>query len=162
MYEIYSINAREFLSLSKQFVSEELAQNAFSYINTNLDEFEKFAFESNSQDRYKHVVAYALNADEKIIGFRYYFFKPDSAFCHLFATFVDVEFRQKGIASNLILQSFNDARDSGCTEFEIRLTRPNIEKDGLFELYKNYASNNEKECKFTIYYWTQVERYGYA
>jgi GNAT superfamily N-acetyltransferase len=80
----------------------------------------------------------------------------------LFATFVDANYRRKGIGARLIEEAFAVAASHGCSEFEIRLTQPSPEKDALFEWYRRYAKANSHRFKFIIYYWTQMERYGYA
>lgn len=152
----------EFLALIDNAASEELSVKAESYVQTNIFEFGSFQASLGKIDKFRHLVTYAVNDEEKIVGFRYFFFKPSSSFCHLFATFVDTEYRRKGIGSRLIEEAFTIAASQGCSEFEIRLTQPSPEKDGLFEWYRRYASENSHRFKFVIYYWIRMERYGYA
>lgn len=150
------------MALMNHAVSEELTESAESYVQTNIIEFGKFQASRGETDNFKHLIVYAVNEAAKIVGFRYFFFEPTKPFCHLFATYVDSGYRRKGIATRLIEESFDIAASHGCVEFEIRLTRPSPEKDALFNWYCRYAKTNSHRFKITIYYWTKIERYGYA
>lgn len=155
-------DATTFMKLTVNSVSEELARKAVSYVQTNIDEIGKYQASQGQSDNYKHIVVYAETDSGKIVGFRYFFFMPSHSFCHLFATFVDVGYRQRGIGTGLIEESFAIAVSQGCSEFEIRLTQPSPEKDALFEWYRRYARENSHRLKFIIYYWDRMEQYGYS
>lgn len=161
MYKIHTEIGRQFVDSVDNTVSEDLAYRMVSYVKTNLEYFEKHYASKNMVDPYKHVVVYAKNSIGKIVGFRYYLHIPGNQFCHLFAIFVDSEYRRKGIAKELIYESFKQAISEGCKEFEIRLTEPTEEKDALFNLYTKYAEKN-RELKFVIYYWTKMVKLGYG
>lgn len=143
-----------------QAISDELAQSAESYVQTNIIEFEKPQRSSGKPSNFKHIVVFAVNEAEKIVGFRYFFFMPVSTFCQLFATFVDSNYRRQGIATRLIMESFDIAMSYGCSEFGILLTQPSAEKDALFNLYRRFAKASNGKYKFTIKYWDIVENYG--
>lgn len=151
-----------FMALMDRAMSEEIAESAESYVQTNIVELGKFQALRGETDNFRHLVLYAIDDTEKIIGFRYFFFEPSRSLCHLFATFVDSVHRRKGIAARLINESFDIAASHGCSEFEIRLTRPSPEKDALFTRYCRYAKENSHKFRFIIYYWTKIERYGYT
>lgn len=161
-FETRTTDGVSFLALMTRAVSEELVEKVASYVQTNIVEFGKFQASQGATDNFKHCIVYAVNEAEKIVGFRYFLFEPSSSLCHLFATFVDSNYRRQGVATRLIEDSFNIAASYGCTEFEIRLTQPSPEKDALFNLYRRYANLNLHRYKFTIYYWGEIERYGYA
>lgn len=172
---IKSSNAIAFMGLLKQAVSAELVKFANVYIKEHLDYLKNPGFSPKNpyaskiqSDNNQHVVFYALNENEQIIGFRYFYFEPTSTFCCCFATFVDRNYRRNNIAFQLILDAFNDAIAYGCTEFEILLTTPTHReeeekdsKDALFALYRKFARANEDRYKFKINYSPMIERYGY-
>lgn len=159
---IQTTDGNSFLALIDEAVSEEIAEKAESYVQTNIVEFGKFQATRGESDNFKHLVIYAANDAGKIVGFRYFFFEPSRSFCHLFATFVDADHRRNGIGTRLIEEAFAVAASHGCNEFEVRLTQPSPEKDALFVWYRRYAKENSHRFKFIIYYRTQMERYGYA
>ena len=130
--------------------------------------------ESNSENPYlqvdnnnEHVVLYALNEKDQIVGFRYFFFNPASNICRCFATFVDKNYRKQGIASKLIIASFSEAISYGkFSKFEIRLTPPTDDenmacKNALLHFYQNLARQHEKQYMFKIInHFSKDEFYG--
>jgi GNAT superfamily N-acetyltransferase len=159
--EMRTTDAVTFMGLTAYAVSEKLLESAESYIQANIVELGKRQA-SRSEVEHKHLVVYAVDEVRKIVGYRYFFFKPSHPLCRMFATFVDANHRRKGIATRLIEESFDIAVSHGCSEFEIRLTRPSPEKDALFSWYFGYAKTNSHQLKFIIYYWNKLVRYGYA
>ncbi|WP_082693407.1 GNAT family N-acetyltransferase [Aquitalea magnusonii] len=157
--EIKLANGNDFMELVRCSASENLLEGARNYVELHISHLKDFYESRNTCDPFKHVVAYAVNEVGIIVGFRYFYHKPGSTLCHLFATFVDVDLRKNGIASSLIKKSFELAVADGCTEFEVRLTEPSVEKDALFYLYKEFAKSNSLKLK--IYYWNRLVQFDY-
>lgn len=158
----HTVDASEFLTLVPCYISEELAAQAESYIQENIIHLREFQDSRAENGRFKNLVTYATNEQGKIIGFRYMFIDQPRQLCNLFATYVEEGYRRQGIGRQLIEESFAVAIAHEIVEFTVRLTSPSPEKDALFELYHRYARENSNRFKFTIFYWTKMERHGYS
>lgn len=160
-FEISVMDATSFLQLINSSTPNDLTEKANAYIQTNISELRRILNSKNDQDEFEHLVVFARTKANEIVGFRYFFFKPSNSFCHMFATYVDKPYRRLGIASSMIERAFDLAASRGCNEFKVVLTEQSIEKDGLFEWYRRYAKTKADKFKFTIQYWSKIEKYGY-
>ena len=155
-------NANAFLAMSHGFVSEEVVNAAQSYVAAQLIDLQNHHVSVGQQDPNMHWVVYAENEDGRIIGFRYFYFQPGDRFCNLFSCFVDREHRRHGLAAKMITRSIEIAATGGCKTFNVLLSEPTPERDGLFNWYCRFGKANEKLYGLVINYWHQTKRFGDA
>ena len=160
------------MKLMAQAISNELIQSAKSYIQFNIDFLQSDKPDNPywvnvKAENLKHIVVFAANEHQEIIGFRYFFFDSTSSLCNLFATFVDSNYRKQGIATQLISESFAIATSYGYNEFQVVLSQPTNEvnareKNALFNWYCRFAESHKNKYKLVINFENQSRRYGYG
>lgn len=90
--------------------------------------------------------------DDRIVGYRYYFYSVSKTDCELFKIYVDTEHRRSGIASMLLQESILKSIELGAVNFTVRMGSENDERQALFDRYKKIANQLTPKCKFVIYY----------
>jgi len=134
-------------------MSEEMFESYTSFFESHLKFLKDFAPKESLKRRGIHHFVFALNADEdKILGFRYFFYSLDMSECELFFVYVDPKERKKGVASSLVDLSINVAKGHGISKFKVKLVAPKAQREGLVRLYKALSLAYCPPCSFEICY----------
>lgn len=118
----------------KMFNYTPYIQNNMDVIVKQLyDEFQKFYKE---KDPMQHKI-YMLQDNGQIVGYKYFYYNPDTKFAKLFSTSVDKKYRRKGYARNMIEQTLNFLQQNDINHIEIPLVKDQETKQYLLkELYE--------------------------
>lgn len=143
----------------KSEMTDPVRQAYESYVETHLKWLSEWC--ANADHLKNDIHHLYLLVDDKIIGFRYFYFPSKGKYCELFAVFIDPNYRKKGFASKLIEQSIDFSNKKGITKFVVRISVDNKPyKEGLLSFYDKLC---EKRCppnQLTIYSSKGKREYG--
>ena len=134
-------------------MSEEMFESYKSFFESHLKFLKDFAPKESLKRGGVHHFVFALNdGEDKILGFRYFFYSLDMSECELFFLYVDPKERKKGVASSLVDLSISVAIGHGISKFKVKIVAPEAQGEGLIRLYKALSLAYCPPCSFEIYY----------
>ena len=134
-------------------MSEEMFESYKSFFESHLKILKDFAPKESLKRGGVHHFVFALNdGEDKILGFRYFFYSLDMSECELFFLYVDPKERKKGVASSLSDLSISVAIGHGISKSKVKIVAPEAQGEGLIRLYKALSLAYCPPCSFEIYY----------
>ena len=113
-------------------MSEDMFESYKSFFESHLKFLKDFAPKESLKRGGVHHFVFALNdGEDKILGFRYFFYSLDMSECELFFLYVDPKERKKGVASSLSDLSISVAIGHGISKFKVKIVAPEAQGEGL-------------------------------
>ena len=134
-------------------IDVDVKENIEAIVQSHVNFLGEYYASLQSQDPNFHLCLVAIDeSTDEVVGYRYFYFEPGKTYCELFATYVAVSHRRRGIAKILFHKAIDVAHAQGCSHFTIRFASPTAERAGLVEYYRKYAKLSPPSLAFTIYY----------
>ena len=106
-------------------IEVDVKQNIEALVQSHVNFLGEYYASQQSQDPNSHLCLVAVDeSTDKVIGYRYFYFEPGKKYCELFATYVAVSYRRRGIAKILFHKAIDVAHAQGCSHFTIRFASP--------------------------------------